>query len=110
MSEEGTYALKRYRAPWKGQLLLACLKCQKKRKRQSSRAKPLKLKKAMKQAMIEAGSELRVRVIQVACLKLCPKGAIAVCTQEQLGRGECSMVKTADDVRMLAAECRATER
>ncbi len=95
--------LRRFRAPWKGEFVLACGKCQKKVARDGGKGKPLKLKKALKRAA--AREQARIRLLVVPCLKLCPKGAIAVCTQEQFGRGECSMVRSIAEVRVLVREC-----
>jgi hypothetical protein len=37
----------------------------------------------------------------VPCLKMCPKGGVTVCTQAQLALGECSIVRTKEDVEAL---------
>jgi predicted metal-binding protein len=93
-----------YRIPWKGQLLLACRKCQKKLKRGEGAAK---LSKALKRRARQDEDGLKLRVIEVPCLKMCPKGGITVCTQAQLGRGECSIVRNGADVDSLYQQCKA---
>jgi hypothetical protein len=93
-----------YPIPWKGQLVLACRKCQKKLKRSDGTAK---LSKALKRRARRDEDGLKLRVIEVPCLKMCPKGGITVCTQAQLGRGECSIVRNRGDVDSLYQQCKA---
>jgi hypothetical protein len=92
-----------YPIPWKGQLVLACGKCQKKLKR----SKGSKLSKALKRRARRDQEGLRLRVVEVACLKMCPKGGITVCTQGQVGRNECSIVRNRADVDSLYEQCKA---
>jgi predicted metal-binding protein len=94
MSEE----IRSYRAPWKGQLVLVCRKCQRKLKKSSGIAK---LAKGLKKSARHSVDGPRLHVIQVPCLKMCPKGGVTVCTQDQLARGECSIVRTREDVEAL---------
>jgi hypothetical protein len=49
----------------------------------------------------------KLRVVEVSCLKMCPKGGITVCTQAQLGRNECSIVRNRADVDSLYQLCKA---
>jgi len=100
-TEKTPSPLRHYRAPWKGQLVLACAKCQKRLRRHEGNSKLQKFRKVLQAAAEPA----RVRVLDVPCLKLCPKRGVAVCTQEQIGRGECSIVWTEEDVEQLAREC-----
>jgi hypothetical protein len=95
-----------YRIPWRGQLVLACGKCQKKLKRSKRKDKGAKLSKALKRRARQDEDGLKLRVIEVACLKMCPKGGITVCTQGQLGRNECSIVRTRADVDSLYEQCK----
>lgn len=90
---ESPSLLRTYRTPWKGQLVLVCRKCQKKLKHSGKKTGLAKLGKQLKQQQFH--------VIEVSCLKLCPKGAVTVCTQRQLGRNECSLVRTRADVEAL---------
>jgi predicted metal-binding protein len=94
-------AVRSYRVPWKGQLVLVCRKCQKKLKRGGKRKGTAKLGKALKKRARDAEDGLKLHVIEVPCLKLCPKGGVTVCTQRQLGLGECSIVHTKADVDAL---------
>ncbi len=86
--------LREYQVPGKGPLLLACGKCQKK-----MTGTLRKVKKFLKK---RAGSDLRV--LQVGCMKLCPKGGVVVCTQGQVSRGTCSIVWSGKDLSRLAAD------
>ncbi len=99
--------LRNYRAPWKGQLLLACRKCQKKLRHRGKKNGPAQLNKALKKRarLDEAG--LSLRVIGVPCLNLCPKGGVTVCTQQQIANNECSIVRSRADVDALFALCKA---
>lgn len=108
---EAPIALKSYKGPWKGQLLLACGKCQKKLKDDDLEdAHGLaKLKKALKQRSKRDDSDLQLIVIKTQCLKVCPRRGVAVCTQAQVGAGRCSIVRTSTDVDALYAQCKAEE-
>jgi hypothetical protein len=92
-----------YPIPWRGQLVLACGKCQKKLKR----SKGAKLSKALKRRGRRDQQGIKLRVVEVACLKMCPKGGITVCTQDQVGRNECSIVRNRADVDSLYEQCTA---
>jgi hypothetical protein len=88
--------LRSYPGPWEGQIVLACRKCQKKLKHSGKKDGIAKLSKELK----KRGRRNRVAltVIGVSCLNMCPKGGVTVCTQGQLGRGECSIIRTKADV------------
>ena len=88
--------LKSYSAPWKGEILLACGKCQRKLRKGEDIAGLGKLKKTLKRA------RRGLFVIRTPCLDVCPKGGVTVCTAEQVARGEFSILRTAADVRTLA--------
>ena len=90
---ESPSSLRTYRTAWKGQLVLVCRKCQKKLRHSGKRKGLAKLGKQLKQQQFH--------VIEVSCLKLCPKGAVTVCTQQQIGRNECSLVRGKADVDAL---------
>jgi predicted metal-binding protein len=98
MSEE---IVKSYRAPWKGQLVLVCRKCQRKLKHSGRKNGIAKLAKGLKKWARRDENGPRLHVIQVPCLKMCPKGGVTVCTQGQLARGECSIVRTIEDMEAL---------
>ena len=99
--------LKSYKGPWKGQLLLACGKCQRKLKGDDDEHGLGKLKKALKQRAKKDATGLQFMVVRTQCLKVCPKRGVAVCTQAQTGLGQCSIVRTGADLDLLYAECKA---
>jgi predicted metal-binding protein len=103
MSEEivSQEEVRSFRAPWKGQLVLVCRKCQGKLKQSGKKSGLAKLAKGLKKRSRHDENGQRLHVIQVPCLKMCPKGGVTVCTQGQLARGECSIVRTAEDVEAL---------
>lgn len=90
---ESPSSLRTYRMAWKGPLVLVCRKCLKKLRHSGPKKGLTKVSKQLKQQQFH--------VIEVSCLKLCPKGAVTVCTQQQLGRNECSLVRTRADVDAL---------
>ena len=94
--------LRSYPGPWEGQIILACRKCQKKLKHGGKKNGIAKLNKELKKRGNQEGVQLRV--IEVSCLKMCPEGGVTVCTQRQLGRNECSIVRTKADVDALVAQ------
>jgi hypothetical protein len=94
-------AVRSYQGPWKGELLLVCRKCQKKLKHDGKKNGIAKLSKALKKRARHDENAPRLHVIEVTCLKMCPEGGITICTQRQLGRGECSIVRSKADVDML---------
>ncbi|RXH58501.1 hypothetical protein [Granulicella sibirica] len=104
--------LKSYEGPWKGQLLLACGKCQRKLKKDEFGDEHGlgKLKKALRQRSRRDEAGLQLLVIRTQCLSVCPKRGVAVCTQAQVGTGRCTIVRTGEDVDALYAECKADER
>src|ERR1700733_4239285 len=81
-----------YPAPWKGELLLVCRKCQKKLKHDGKKNGISKLSRTLKKRARHDENAPRLHVLQVPCLEMCPKGGVTVCTQRQLGRGECSIL------------------
>jgi predicted metal-binding protein len=101
MSEE---TLRICRTPWKGQLVLACRKCQKKLKDDGKKTKLAKLSKQLKKLARRDESAPMLHVADVSCLKLCPKGGVTVCTEQQLMRNECSIVRTTGDLRQLLGQ------
>ena len=75
-------ALRMYRAPWKGEALFVCRKCQRKMKRGGIPALA-KVKKWFKKRA-KKGNDMPLHVIQVPCVGLCPKGGVTVFSQRQL--------------------------
>lgn len=70
--------LKAYAPPWKGRLLLACRKCQKKLKKSDDLRALANLKKTVK-GRSKNHPEARLHVLNVPCMDMCPKNAVAVC-------------------------------
>jgi predicted metal-binding protein len=69
---------KTYPAPWQGQLILACRKCQKKLKGDPDLRALAKLKKTVKRQNKEHPEQI-LHVINVSCMDLCPKDGVTVC-------------------------------
>jgi hypothetical protein len=93
--------LRSYSLPKRGTLLLACGKCQRRLKHDGDPANIASLKKAAKKITRETQPDLRLRVLKVPCLKLCPRDGITVCTPAQVTRSECSIVRTPTDLKLL---------
>ena len=70
--------LKTYAAPWDGQLILACRKCQKKLKGHHGLHALSKLKAAVKRRNAEHPGQA-LHVLNVPCMDLCPKDGVTVC-------------------------------
>ena len=96
-----------YPAPWKGQVVLACRKCQKKLKQAGKKRGMAKLSKELKSRTGKHEQRLELTVLDVPCLKLCPKGGVTVCTQQQLAKNRCSIMYNGADLDALVAQCRA---
>lgn len=71
-------SLKSYPPTWKGDLLLACRKCQRKLKNEPGLRALARLKKTIKRHNREHPAEV-LHVISVPCMDLCPKGAVTIC-------------------------------
>jgi predicted metal-binding protein len=95
-----------YPAPWKGQLVMVCRKCQDKLNHGGKKNGLTKLKKALKKRARLDEDGLRLYVVDVSCLKMCPKGGVTVCTQQQLEDEECSIMRTRADVNALLLQCK----
>jgi len=75
-------APKTYSAPWKGELILACRKCQKKLVRDQTLKELAKFKKTVKRYNA-AHPDHQLHVMNVACMDLCPKNGVTVCCPER---------------------------
>ncbi len=82
--EDPAFELKNYVVPWEGNLLLACKRCQKKLRKSRHSAGFAKVKKWIKARGRKEKSAIELRVIEVPCLKICPKNGVVVCSQAQL--------------------------
>ncbi len=99
-----TPRLKSFVGPWtrkNKQLLLACSKCQRKLKDDGDEHGLAKLKKLVKKRGKALGSPVVLVVILTKCLKVCPRRGVAVVTQEQMGAGRGSILRTTDDLDLL---------
>jgi hypothetical protein len=101
--------MRSYPGPWKGQFLLACGKCQRKL-RKSQADDFISLKKLLTRERKKHPAGLRLRVLNVPCLKMCPKDAVTVCTPAQVARHECSIVSIPRDVPALYQQCKLESR
>jgi predicted metal-binding protein len=100
--------LRSYPARWKGPVLLACRKCQKKLGHHDGSAPLRKLKKSLKAIAKDNGDRQPIHVISVPCLKLCPKGAVTVCTQQELTRTptQLTLIRSKEDLVQLHLQLR----
>jgi hypothetical protein len=65
-------ATKTYTAPWQGQLILACKKCQKRVKKDGGPKALANLKKTLKK-------NDSLHVLPMSCVDLCPKNGVVIC-------------------------------
>lgn len=95
-------SLRTYASRYTGGVLLACGKCQRKLKRAGDHTEAAKLRKSLKKLARQNGSE-PIHVIAVSCLKLCPKGAVTVCTPQNLASipPTLTLIRTPDDIAAL---------
>lgn len=102
MRDDDPDALRRYKAPWRGELILACSKCQKKLKKHKA-GKFASLKKWFKKRSRADDGGPAIKVVGIDCIKLCPKGGITVTSQHQLGTAgkELSIVRSEADLEQL---------
>lgn len=71
-------SLKPYPPTWKGDILLACRKCQKKLKGEPGMRALAKLKKTINRHN-KQHPDGRLHLISVGCFDMCPKGAVTIC-------------------------------
>ncbi len=93
-----------YSAPWEGEALFACKKCQRKMRRGGIPALA-KVKKWFKKRA-KKGKGMPVHVIEVPCVKLCPQGGVTVFSRCQLMQdppGVC-IARTEADLETLYCE------
>ena len=97
-------ALRIYRTPWKGEAVFACKKCQRKMKKRGGASALIKLKSWFKQR-----PGLPVRVIDIPCVKLCPKGGVTVFTRRQLAHDPPGVSIAWSEADLEALYCELTE-
>lgn len=94
-----TEPLKSWPAPWEGEIVLACRKCQKKLKKQDSLKALARLGKSVKRRNRHAlGTPLHV--IRMACTKLCPKDGVTICLPSR-HPGRLSILRSESDIDAL---------
>lgn len=75
--------LKDYPTSWRSAVILACRRCQRRLRKQHNPPPFAKLKKWVKKRAGKAPKQATLHVIDVPCLKICPKSAIVVINQAQ---------------------------
>ena len=75
--------LRSYASRYSAGVLLVCAKCERKLRRSDEHTHLAKLGKSLRKLARKADVD-PVHIIPVSCLKLCPKGGVAVCTQADL--------------------------
>ena len=90
---------KTYPAPWDGQVILACRKCQKKLKGDRVLRSLAKLRKAAKKYNQEHPQQT-LHVINVPCMDLCPKAGVTVCNPAR-NPHRLSILRDAEDIGRL---------
>jgi hypothetical protein len=97
-------ALRMYRAPWKGEVLFVCKKCQRKMSRDAMPALA-KVKKWFKKRA-KKSKDAPMHVIQIPCVDLCPKDGVTIFSRRQLMQepsGVC-IARTEADLEKLYCE------
>lgn len=98
--------LRIYRTPWKGEALFACRKCQRRMKKRGGPAALVKLKSWFKKRAGKSPELPQVRVIDIPCVKLCPKSGVTVFSRRQLAHDPpgVSIARTGQDLETLYCE------
>jgi hypothetical protein len=89
--------LKTYPAPWQGQILLACRKCQKKLKHNKDLEALARLKKTVKRHN-RKHPEAPLHLVPIACTNLCPKDGVTACNPAQ-DPARLFILRSEDDVK-----------
>ena len=76
-------ALRLYRARWKGEVIFACMMCQRMMKTHGGPRAMARLKSWFKR---RSRDHAQVRVIDIPCVKLCPKGGVTVFSRALLAQ------------------------
>ncbi len=104
-----TGALRLYPAPWKGEVLFACRKCQRRMKKKDGPEALQKVKRWFKaRGRHQKGPEKRteLRVIDMTCIKLCPGDGVTVFSRGHLAHepaGVC-IARSENDLERLYCE------
>lgn len=100
-----TGELRLYRAPWTGEVLFACRKCQRRVKKKNGPEALQKLKRWFK-ARGRKQTRTELRVIDMTCIKLCPGDGITVFSRRHLAHepaGVC-IARSESDLETLYCE------
>jgi hypothetical protein len=98
-----------YPAPWKGEVVFACRKCQRRLKKSGGAAALRKLKKWFRKRAHETPEARQVHVIEVSCLKLCPKGGVTIFSARQLGKEPSTVCIARSEEDLKALYCELTD-
>jgi hypothetical protein len=101
-------ALRLYPAPWKGEAVFACRKCQNRIKKSSGPTALRKLKKWFKRRAHRTTHAPPVHLIDVSCLKLCPKGGVTIFSARQLGKDPSAVCIARSEEDLEALYCELT--
>ena len=105
--EQQTGALRVYPAPWKGEVLFACRKCQGKMKPSGSPALA-KVKKWFKRRA-KKDKAAPVRVIQLPCVDLCPKDGVTIFSRRHLASEPAGLCIARTEADLERLYCELTE-
>ena len=105
---ESQNAPRLYPAPWKGEAVFACRKCQRRMKKNGGPAALRKLKKWFKKRARGAPQAPPVHLIDVSCLKLCPKGGVTIFSARQLGKDPSAVCIARSEQDLEALYCELT--
>jgi hypothetical protein len=101
-------ALRLYPAPWKGEAVFACRKCQRRIKKSGGPAALRKLKKWFKKRTHGTPKAPPVHLIDVSCLKLCPKGGVTIFAARHLGKDPLAVCIARSEQDLEALYCELT--
>jgi ABC-type arginine transport system ATPase subunit len=73
-----------YPAPWKGEIILACKRCQKRLRKSRPSARFARLRKWVHAKVRKDKLSAPVHLVEIPCQKICPKNGIVVCNRAQL--------------------------
>ncbi|AXC09624.1 hypothetical protein ACPOL_0239 [Acidisarcina polymorpha] len=83
-AEKTESELKNYSAPWTGEVILACKRCQKKLRREKHPSEFSRLKKWFKNRGRQLPSTTAFHIIEIPCQNICPKHGVVVLSRPQL--------------------------
>ena len=92
---------------FRGPALLVCSKCERKLRKSGQHRHVARLRKSLRKLAKADAAARRVHTVAVSCLKLCPRGAVTVCTQANLRQTPptLTLIRTRQDVTELYRQC-----